>query len=241
MNATSRFALASLVAVAFPVGAALADGETPGPEDPTGACCLRDGSCTDGQSQAACATVGGIYRGDGSECASVDCPTFGPCGWIIDAPATVAGNTVVELNTCPLDPSVDAQFQVDISFPGDWTFSICDAAFDSILAVGEECCAGEWINDDAPGCFVGSELLIPGLQAGTYFVNVEGGVGTYTLEVFCTSCCIEDINGDGVVNVLDMLLVLAAWGGAGGPEDVNGDGIVNVSDLLLVLAAWGPC
>jgi hypothetical protein len=53
--------------------------------------------------------------------------------------------------------------------------------------------------------------------------------------------CPEDINSDGVVNVLDLLAVLAAWGAAGGPEDINNDGTVNVLDLLLVLGAWGPC
>ena len=53
--------------------------------------------------------------------------------------------------------------------------------------------------------------------------------------------CPPDVNGDGVVDVLDLLAVLAAWGNAGGPEDINGDGIVNVLDMLEVLAAWGPC
>ena len=53
--------------------------------------------------------------------------------------------------------------------------------------------------------------------------------------------CPEDINGDGIVDVLDLLALLAAWGNPGGPEDVNGDGIVDVLDLLMVLAAWGPC
>ena len=47
--------------------------------------------------------------------------------------------------------------------------------------------------------------------------------------------------GDGVVNVLDLLAVLAAWGATSGPADINQDGIVNVLDLLLVLGAWGPC
>jgi hypothetical protein len=47
-----------------------------------------------------------------------------------------------------------------------------------------------------------------------------------------------DVNGDGMVDVLDMLLVLAAWGAGSGPEDVNGDGIVNVLDLLEVLGNW---
>jgi hypothetical protein len=66
------------------------------------------------------------------------------------------------------------------------------------------------------------------------------------LEIFLNWCggltpCPADVNGDGTVDVLDLLAVLAAWGATGGPEDINGDGIVNVLDLLEVLAAWGPC
>ena len=45
----------------------------------------------------------------------------------------------------------------------------------------------------------------------------------------------------GVVDVLDLLALLAAWGNTSGPEDINGDGIVDVLDLLELLAAWGPC
>jgi hypothetical protein len=48
-----------------------------------------------------------------------------------------------------------------------------------------------------------------------------------------------DVNGDGVVDVLDLLEVLAAWGPCPGcPADINGDGVVNVLDLLEVLANW---
>jgi hypothetical protein len=53
--------------------------------------------------------------------------------------------------------------------------------------------------------------------------------------------CPADVNGDNVVDVLDLLAVLAAWGATSGPEDINGDGIVDVLDLLDLLAAWGPC
>jgi hypothetical protein len=60
---------------------------------------------------------------------------------------------------------------------------------------------------------------------------------TFELEGTCPA----DINADGTVNVLDLLLVLAAWGATSGPEDINGDGIVDVLDLLDLLAAWGPC
>jgi hypothetical protein len=51
---------------------------------------------------------------------------------------------------------------------------------------------------------------------------------------------LEDVNGDGVVDVTDLLELLADWGETG-VCDFNGDGIVDVTDLLMLLAAWGPC
>jgi hypothetical protein len=53
--------------------------------------------------------------------------------------------------------------------------------------------------------------------------------------------CPADINDDEVVDVLDLLAVIAAWGNPSGPEDVNHDGIVDVLDLLVVIGTWGPC
>lgn len=54
--------------------------------------------------------------------------------------------------------------------------------------------------------------------------------------------CDGDLNGDDVVNVLDLLDLLTVWGACGGcPEDLNGDGTVNVLDLLELLTLWGPC
>jgi hypothetical protein len=53
-----------------------------------------------------------------------------------------------------------------------------------------------------------------------------------------------DVSFDGVVDVADLLLLLAAWGpcppAPGDPcaADVNADGTVDVTDLLLLLAAW---
>ncbi len=54
--------------------------------------------------------------------------------------------------------------------------------------------------------------------------------------------CPADINGDGNVNVTDLLAVIGAWGACPGcPADINGDDVVNVTDLLAVIGAWGPC
>lgn len=54
-----------------------------------------------------------------------------------------------------------------------------------------------------------------------------------------------DIDGDCVVDVLDLLTMLSAWGPCSTPcppfctGDINGDCSVNVSDLLALLANWG--
>ena len=50
----------------------------------------------------------------------------------------------------------------------------------------------------------------------------------------------EDVNGDGVVNIQDLVAVAAALGETGEtPADVNGDGVVNIQDLVAVAAALG--
>ena len=57
----------------------------------------------------------------------------------------------------------------------------------------------------------------------------------------CSPPCPADLDDSGVVDVGDILLILAAWGNKGGPEDLDGSGFVDFGDLLIVLAAWGPC
>ena len=52
-----------------------------------------------------------------------------------------------------------------------------------------------------------------------------------------------DVDGDGLVGVTDLLILLGAWGPcadppAACPADLDGDGMVGVSDLLIVLGNW---
>ncbi len=54
--------------------------------------------------------------------------------------------------------------------------------------------------------------------------------------------CLEDLDGNGRVDVDDLVAILVHWGGdASSGADVDGDGWVDAKDLGLVLAAWGPC
>ena len=43
-----------------------------------------------------------------------------------------------------------------------------------------------------------------------------------------------DVNGDGVVNIVDLTLVAQRFGRNSLKGDVNGDGVVNVFDLVFV-------
>ncbi|MGY8755937.1 MAG: dockerin type I domain-containing protein [Phycisphaerales bacterium] len=49
-----------------------------------------------------------------------------------------------------------------------------------------------------------------------------------------------DLNGDGTVDVNDLLVIIAGWGVCSGecPADLSGDGLVDVSDILLLLSYW---
>ncbi|MSR44699.1 MAG: hypothetical protein EXS15_04985 [Phycisphaerales bacterium] len=52
--------------------------------------------------------------------------------------------------------------------------------------------------------------------------------------------CRADLNGDALVNGIDLSIVLANWGGSGA-GDTDQSGVVNGIDLATILAAWGAC
>jgi hypothetical protein len=57
--------------------------------------------------------------------------------------------------------------------------------------------------------------------------------------------CAGDVSGDGIVNGIDLALLLASWGACpargGCPTDLDGNGLTNGIDLAILLAAWGSC
>ena len=53
--------------------------------------------------------------------------------------------------------------------------------------------------------------------------------------------CNEDFSNNGIVDVADILVLIADWGSTDPAHDLDSDGIVNVADLLIMIAAWGPC
>jgi hypothetical protein len=82
----------------------------------------------------------------------------------------------------------------------------------------------------------GSTVLV-----GAVYDNDNGidSGSAYIFDIDGSDC--PDINGDGYVNVSDLLAVIDQWGLTFSPADLNFDGIVDVSDLLIVVGNWGPC
>ena len=77
--------------------------------------------------------------------------------------------------------------------------------------------------------------------------DTEGGfTGTlddYVRFAISASVILGDLNGDGVVGVKDLLLLLGAWGKCDDcndcPADLDDDCSVGVKDLLILLGNWG--
>ena len=129
---------------------------------------------------------------------------------------------------------------------GQATVSLCASAYDTRLAVYDAAgeCPGALIacNDDF--CALKSELVFPTTEGGLYLVRVGGfnGSGTGSLAINCApeaTCPWDCGDGNGIVNVVDFLALLAQWGLAGSC-DFDGGG-VTVTDFLEMLAHWGAC
>ena len=57
---------------------------------------------------------------------------------------------------------------------------------------------------------------------------------------YASCLCPEDINGDGIISVADILVLLGQFGcNSDCNVDINNDGSTNVQDILLLLAAFG--
>ncbi len=70
--------------------------------------------------------------------------------------------------------------------------------------------------------------------------GIESWVLFTTLAPEAAPQLAADVNGDGIVNILDLTAVSGKFGETGEiPADVNGDGQVNIQDLVMVAGAFG--
>ena len=89
-------------------------------------------------------------------------------------------------------------------------------------------------------------LYIQNLVAGEYVLEIRRADFSSASRVFSVAWLFPeqnnlpgDINGDGVVDVSDILMLIVAWGPCSDCiEDLNSDGIVDVVDLIQLISYW---
>lgn len=95
-----------------------------------------------------------------------------------------------------------------------------------------------------PGGVPVSAWFVPGgtFSAMTWSEGLRIGAGVSEL-IELPPPCPGDLNGDHIVDLLDLTVLLSGFGITGGATlgdgDVNGDGNVDLNDLTLLLAAFG--
>ncbi len=94
-----------------------------------------------------------------------------------------------------------------------------------------------WVLKEARGVSVDGQIVVG--------VGAHNGVDEAWLASLAVPCP-ADLNGDGVVNVQDTLILLASpWGPCDScgncPGDINGDCAVGMADLLALLSGYGAC
>ena len=148
-----------------------------------------------------------------------------PVGTIIPA-----GEVLLLANTAPADTVVSSVV--------DETFVLPQEEFALILrgpsTIGD--LAGNYLEGEtAP-----SET-IPTLSVDTVWHRNQPVVSGYLAEAWsstqATQAAAADLNNDGVVNILDLVLVASQFNMKDTAADLNADGVVNIQDLILVANA----
>ena len=93
--------------------------------------------------------------------------------------------------------------------------------------------------------FLDKVVVDPGFGPGTMTFEMMRDELRRALEDYqaCVADCDADLNGDGRVDTLDLLVLLQQWGpcAPGCIADIDQNGGVDSQDLLEILAAWGRC
>ena len=94
----------------------------------------------------------------------------------------------------------------------------------------------------ATAAFTTTQLTTDDDSVVLWVIDVNGNFTEKKFLIDTTSLpqYLEDMNGDGVVNIQDLVLVASNFGQTGqNIADVNEDGAVNIVDLVLVAGAFG--
>jgi hypothetical protein len=165
-------------------------------------------------------------------------------GWIETAMLTADVPTTQEWFASAVaisgDTAVIGSFFIDGDGPGEaYLFRRSDGAW----RLQEEITADDGVNGDGFGRHVALDGPAAFVTASNDNDHGPQSGSAYEFAVVCSNLD-GDVSGDGVVNMQDLLLVLANWGDCPIESrgtcigDTDGDGQVDFTDLLQVLADW---
>ena len=179
-------------------------------------------------------------------------PVVGLRGWIVE-PTALSSSAVVSLTpSSVLSPAAGEQLTFNIDIAGgqnvadfQLTLDYDRSALRYISSTLGSYLAGGVGNGD--GTLETVTFEVRDVKAST--VSVSGHLiatnGLRYLPTFESAEVVApifgDVNRDGTVNILDLVLVASKFGQrvSGDPADVNEDGVVNIVDLVKVAGALG--
>ena len=87
----------------------------------------------------------------------------------------------------------------------------------------------------------GGTLITNGCPVYAMNSTIDGVVNGEIEPIGANTCSGDIFGNDGLVNIHDLLSLIAAWGTNDPTADINTDGIVNIHDLLVMIGDWGVC
>ena len=156
----------------------------------------------------------------------------------VEATALLLGGSL----TAKIDPGTDVDyFSVPIEVRGQLTlWTTTTGSFGTIGTLQNSEGTTLATTADENGAEALNFRIEQVVEPGTYYIKVHSDsqkTGDYTL--YAAFMPATDVNGDGVVDVLDLMIVVENFGRSDTPltGDVNGDGEVNREDIIAVLDA----
>jgi len=124
-----------------------------------------------------------------------------------------------------------------------WAYSSCPADPGRPGPTGKGVLATTFLSPIAPGetdlAFQNARLF----DTGGRTISFDSTDGYIVVEE-----CFGDFNGDGVVDIVDVMTIAGLWGCESGVDacydsdyDFNDNGEIDVGDIMQVVDAWGPC
>ncbi len=213
---------------------------------PTGACCIGT-SCVS-IPEANCNAGGGDYQGDFVSCTADLCipaPDNDECVAAAPIGPGITGYTTEyatdsAYSDCSIGSDVWLRYTADCS--GSALVSVTGDLFNEVVAVYDGSCPTG--SGEAIGCGE-TTYILPVTEGSDILIRIgstDGGTGSGTVNVNCVAgtTCDGDCDGNGEVDVNDILEMLGQFG-MSGDCDTNGDNIIDVNDLLAQIGNWGPC